>query len=239
MWGFPELYPLSDGNGKDRWLLLIILEQEKKIIFVSMSDVSAIYGYIGVLKLMPEGDFDAYKEQVKTAEIAFRSALTQVALEMQDEKRLILFYRDFKDLGETLKSFHPTTNREKGWVDWVAYQATKADEAADYIKRVQADLSDEPQVSETPATKKEQLSKFEKKMQDYGELLSVKDLTEIFNCTPRTIANWEDRGLIVNVAETSEEVNALGRRKRGQEKRYRKDTILRSLVLRERFESQV
>ena len=223
--------------------MLSYLEQEKKIIFVVMSDVSAIYGYIGVLKEMPEGDFDTYKEEVKKAEISFRSALTQVALEMKDEKRLILFYRDFKDLGETLKGFRPTTKREKGWVDWVAYQATKADEAADYIKRVQADLSDEPQVSDTPTAKKEQkpveVSKFEKKLQDYGELLSVKDLTEIFGCTARTITNWEANGWIVNVAETSEEVNALGRRKRGQEKRYRKETILRSLALRERFESQV
>ena len=195
--------------------------------FVFMSDVRAIYGYIGVLKEMPEGDFDAYKEEVKKAEISFRSALTQVALEMEDEKRLILFYRDFKDLGDTQ----------------VAYQATKAEEAAEYIKRVQADISDKPQVSDTPAEMKVEkpveVSKFEKKLQDYGELLSVKDLTEIFGCTARTIANWEKNGWIVNVSETSEEVNAMGRRKRGQEKRYRKETILRSLVLRERFESQV
>ena len=208
-----------------------------------MSDVSAIYGYIGVLKEMPEGDFETYKEEVKKAEISFRSALTQVALEMEDERRLILFYRDFKDLGDTQRDFRPTTNRERGWVDWVAYQAMKADEAAEYIKRVQADLSNEPQVSDTPTTKKEQppveVSKYEKKLQDYGELLSVKDLTEIFGCTARTIANWETNGWIVNVAETSEEVNALGRRKRGQEKRYRKETIMRSLVLRERFESKV
>lgn len=208
-----------------------------------MSDVSAIYGYIGILKEMPEGDFDTYKEEVKKAEISFRSALTQVALEMEDERRLILFYRDFKDLGDTQRGFRPTNKREKGWVDWVAYQASKAEEAAEYIKRVQADLSDEPQVSDTPTAKKEQnpveVSKFEKKLQDYGELLSVKDLTEIFGCTARTIANWETNGWIVNVAETSEEVNALGRRKRGQEKRYRKETILRSLDLRERFESKV
>ena len=128
-------------------------------------------------------------------------------------------------------------------MDWVAYQAAKADEAADYIKRVQADLSDESKVSDTPTAKKKQepieVSKFEKKLKDYGELLSVKDLMEIFGCTARTITNWEANGWIVNVAETSEEVNALGRRKRGQEKRYRKESILRSLVLRERFESQV
>ena len=204
-----------------------------------MTDVSAIYAYIGILKAQPEGDFDAYKEHVKTAEIAFRSALTQVALEVENEKRLILFYRDFNDLAKTLKSCRP----RRGEAEWLAFEAMKADEAADYIKRVQADLSDEPQVSDTPTAKKEQkpveVSKLEKKLQDYGELLSVKDLTEIFGCTPRTITNWEANGWIVNVAETSEEVNALGRRKRGQEKRYRKDTILRSLVLRERFESQV
>lgn len=208
-----------------------------------MFDVSAIYSYIATLKAQPEGDFDAYKEQVKTAEISFRCALTQVALEMEDEKRLTLFFRDFNDLAETMKDFHPTNKAERAQVEWVAYQAMKADEAAEYIKRVQADLSEEPQVSDTPTAKKEQnpveVSKYEKKLQDYGELLSVKDLTEIFGCTARTIANWETNGWIVNVAETSEEVNALGRRKRGQEKRYRKETILRSLALRERFEAQV
>ena len=206
-----------------------------------MFDVSSIYGYIGTLKEQPMGDFDAYKERVKTAEIAFRSSLTQVALEVEDEKRLILFIRDFEDLAETLKDFRPRTKAEKAQEEWLAYESMKADEAAEYIRRVQKDLSKEPKVSETPTTKKKQelvqASKLEKKLQDYGELLSVKDLTEIFSCTPRTITNWEEKGWIVNVAETSDEVNVMGRRKRGQEKRYRKDSILRSIVLQERFES--
>ena len=93
----------------------------------------------------------------------------------------------------------------------MAYQATKAEEAAEYIKLVQPDLSDVPQVSDTPTAKKEQkpveVSKFEKKLQDYGELLSVKDLTEIFNCTPRTMTYWEALRWILKGAETSGEVN--------------------------------
>ena len=215
----------------------------KKIIFVTMFDVSAIYGYVGILKEKPEGDFDAYQEKVKAAEIAFRSAFTQVALEMDDEKRLILFYRDFKDLSDTLKDFHPKTNAERRQAEWLAYEALKADEAAEYIKRVQMDLSKDSPISKTNTEEKKQkpveVDKLAKKLEEYGELLSVKDLTGIFGCTPRTIANWESKGLILNVSETSEEINAVGRKKRGQEKRYRKDTILRSVALREKFQEQM
>ena len=209
-----------------------------------MFDVRSIYDYIGVLKEKTEGDFDAYKEKVKTAEISFRSSITQVALEMEDEKRLILFIRDFEDLAKAFNIINnPITKAEYAQAERIAYRVMKANEAAEYIKRVQKDLSKEPQVIDTFSGKKKQepveISKFEKKLQSYGELLSVKDLTEIFCCTPRTISNWEEKGWIVNVAETSDEINVMGRRKRGQEKRYRKDSILRSIALRERFELQV
>jgi hypothetical protein len=80
-----------------------------------------------------------------------------------------------------------------------------------------------------------QPSPFQKKMDEYGELLSVKDLTEIFQCVPRTITNWERDGLLVNIAETSTETNKKGNRKRGKEKRYRKETILQSIQLQEKF----
>lgn len=113
-----------------------------------MYDVSAIYAYIGTLKEKPEGDFAAYQERVKTAEIAFRSALTQVALEKEDGKGLILFIRDFQDLAETLRDFHPKTKAEKAQAEWLAFEAMKAEEAVVYMERVQQDISD----SETPSS---------------------------------------------------------------------------------------
>lgn len=212
-------------------------ENKNNHYLCNMFDVSAIYGYIGTLKAKPEGDFDAYKEEVKGAEVAFRSAFTQVALEV-DEKKLILIYRDFNELAMTLKSFHPA--REEA--EWVAFEAMKAEEAAEYIKRVQIDLSGDTTTIKAHTEKRKQpteTSKLEKRLQDYGDLLSVKDLIEIFGCTPRTITNWEKKGWIVNVAETSDEVNAAGRKKRGQEKRYRKEAIIRSVFLQERYQSLV
>lgn len=83
-----------------------------------------------------------------------------------------------------------------------------------------------------------QASPFEKKLEEYGELLSVKDLTSIFKCVPRTITNWEREGLLVNVAETSTETNKRGNKKRGKEKRYRKDTILQSIKLQEKYNAK-
>ena len=118
-----------------------------------MYDVSAIYAYIGTLKEKPEGDFAAYQERVKTAEIAFRSALTQVALEKEDGKGLILFIRDFQDLAETLRDFHPRTREERAQAEWLAFEAMKAEEAVAYMERVQQDISDGAVVSSTTRVK--------------------------------------------------------------------------------------
>ena len=74
-----------------------------------------------------------------------------------------------------------------------------------------------------------------KKLDEFGELLSVKDLTDIFQCDRRTISNWEAEGYIHNVAETSQETNSVGRRKRGKEKRYRKEAVLRQVILQEKY----
>lgn len=78
-------------------------------------------------------------------------------------------------------------------------------------------------------------SRLEKKLSDYDNFLTVNDLMAIFKCTRRTITNWEKNDFIKNVARTSDEKNTLGRKKRGQEKRYRKDEIMRSLVLQEKY----
>ena len=78
-----------------------------------------------------------------------------------------------------------------------------------------------------------------KKLDEYDELLSVNDLTEIFHCDRRTISNWESEGWLHNLAETSQETNCLGRKKRGKEKRYAKDAILRQVKLQEKYNAIV
>lgn len=203
-----------------------------------MFDVSSIYGYLGSLKHEPYGNLVEYQKCVKDSEIAFRNALTQCVLE-KDGEGTILFQRDFQDLAETLHAEldYALKGKDSGKVDWLSFQVKKADEAIEYVKRVRTDMEG-PQ-EEKPTRKKEkpvEVDRLAKKLEEYGELLSVKDLTEIFGCTPRTITNWESKGMILNVAETSEEVNVVGRKKRGQEKRYRKDAILRSVALREKYQ---
>ena len=204
-----------------------------------MINYNRIYDFLLALKHEPWGDFDEYRKHVQEAEVAFRSAFTQYAIEM-DGKRIVLFQRDFEDMkqGLEMELAYAQKSKDKERLDWLSFQMKKAEEAVEYIKRVRCDIGG-LQADKTPQKQNDQLaiSKYEKKLQDYGDFLSVKDLTEIFDCTPRTITNWEEKGWIINVAETSNEINAAGRRKRGQEKRYRKDTIQRSVFLQERFRS--
>ena len=79
------------------------------------------------------------------------------------------------------------------------------------------------------------MDSFAEKLKDFPELLSVDDIINIFHVTPRTITNWERKGYIINVSKTSEETNSLGRRKRGNAKRYRKDAIAKSVFLAGRY----
>ena len=102
------------------------------------------------------------------------------------------------------------------------------------IEPEEKELPIEPEKKE-PKTE----SKFNKRLKDYGEFLTVKDLCEIFKSTPRTVSNWETKGLIVNVSATSSETNALGRKKRGAEKRYRKEAILKSVALQEKYNALI
>ena len=89
----------------------------------------------------------------------------------------------------------------------------------------------------TPLRKQE--TALSKKLNDYGEFLSVNDLTKIFNCDRRTIANWETEGYLNNIAETTQETNCAGRRKRGKEKRYRKEAVLRQIKLQEKYNAML
>ena len=205
-----------------------------------MIDTTGIYTYIGVIKHEPFGDFDEYKRLLSESEIAFRNALTQCAIE-KDGKGLILIQRDFEDTLRPLQGEldYALKGKDGEPVRWLTLQVNKTEEAIEYIKRVRSDLNDGGEVkheSVRPAEEKpRETNKFRKALEDYGDLLSVKDLTEIFGCSSRTITNWEASGLIVNVAETSDEVNVIGRRKRGQEKRYRKAAVLRSIALQEKY----
>ena len=205
-----------------------------------MIDTTAIYAYIGIIKHEPWGDLKEYQQRLTDAEIAFRSALTQCAIE-KDGKGLILIQRDFEDTLQPLQGElnNALKGRDPEPVKWLSLQVKKTEEALEYIKRVRSDIEGDGELKHEPErpadAKSVVVSKFRKALEDYGELLSVKDLTEIFGCSSRTITNWEASGLIVNVAETSDEVNAVGRRKRGQEKRYRKEAILRNIALQEKY----
>lgn len=79
-------------------------------------------------------------------------------------------------------------------------------------------------------------SKLSKRLEeDYGEFLSVKDICDIFRVTPRTVSNWEQKGILINVAGVSDEVNSVGRKKRGQTKKYRKEKVQEAIALQEKF----
>ena len=116
----------------------------KKFIFVSMFDVSSIYGYLGTIKHQPFGDFAEYKRIVLNCEIGFRNALTQCVLE-KDGKGTILFLRDFQDLAKTLHAEldYALKEKDRGKVEWLSFQVKKADEAVEYIKRVRKDLMEQ------------------------------------------------------------------------------------------------
>jgi len=75
----------------------------------------------------------------------------------------------------------------------------------------------------------------QKKLSDYPELLTVKDIKEIFGVSDRTVTNWQRDGLLVNVSEVSEEQTILGRKKRGKEKRYKKEAVMHNLLLNEKY----
>lgn len=230
-------YQMSVEDPSNTNIQNLVEENKNNPYLCIMIDVSPIYGYIGSLKHEPYGDLVEYQKCVKDSEIAFRNALTQCVLE-KDGKGTILFLRDFQDLAEALRGEldYALKGKDNGKIEWLSFQAMKSEEAVKYINRVREDMEG-PQVEKpTPRNEKPvEVNRFAKKLEEYGELLSVKDLTDIFGCTPRTITNWESKGWIVNVAETSEEINVVGRKKRGQEKRYRKESILRSIALQEKY----
>lgn len=69
----------------------------------------------------------------------------------------------------------------------------------------------------------------------YGDTMTVKQLCDFFQVTSRTVANWEQKGLVTNVSETSNEYTAIGHKKRGDEKRYLTYDIATNIELQRKF----
>lgn len=69
----------------------------------------------------------------------------------------------------------------------------------------------------------------------YGDTMTVKQLCDFFHVTSRTVANWEQKGLLTNISETSNEYTAIGHKKRGDEKRYLTSDIATNIELQRKF----
>lgn len=85
-----------------------------------------------------------------------------------------------------------------------------------------------------------QQTPLQRKLEEYPELLTVKDIMEIFQLkTDRTVRNWEKEGLLTNVSEVSTERNSNGHLKRSKGKRYRKEAMIHNLLLNEKYNELV
>lgn len=69
----------------------------------------------------------------------------------------------------------------------------------------------------------------------YGDTMTVKQLCGFFHVSARTVANWELKGLVTNISETSNEYTAIGHKKRGDEKRYLTSDIATNIELQRKF----
>ena len=69
----------------------------------------------------------------------------------------------------------------------------------------------------------------------YGDTMTVKQLCDFFHVSARTISNWEQKGLVINISETSNEYTAIGHKKRGDEKRYLTSYIATNIELQRKF----
>lgn len=69
----------------------------------------------------------------------------------------------------------------------------------------------------------------------YGDTMTVKQLCDFFHVSARTISNWEQKGLVINISETSNEYTAIGHKKRGDEKRYLTSDIATNIELQRKF----
>lgn len=76
---------------------------------------------------------------------------------------------------------------------------------------------------------------YQKLHAEYGDMMTVKQLCDFFHVTSRTVANWEQKGLVTNISETSNEYTAIGHKKRGDEKRYLTSDVATNVELQRKF----
>ena len=165
----------------------------------------------------------------------FQKTQVEAAYDIPDEGYLSAMVKDaFNNRNPALQQ---SIEEVRFLNEMVGLQKWFLQQAIDFLQELSGKQVKRPTRQETqqelPASIEQ--SPLQKTLDEYGELLSVNDLTEIFHCDRRTITNWEAAGYLHNVAETSQETNTLGRRKRGQEKRYRKDAVLKQLKLQEKY----
>lgn len=197
---------------------------------------------------------NTYQRILENSFIAFKTSVLDAYLQSKDSIPAIL--RDFRKAQTEIYYDIPDNDYIKGMEndarnndnyslrqsireayflnEMVGIQKWFIKEAIDYLEGFTEKVEHKKKDSTTEPIR-EQENKLYRRLSEYGEFLSVADLTQIFNCVPRTITNWEKDGIIFNVAKKSDDINSIGHRKRGQEKRYRTDDILRSVVLQEKF----
>lgn len=205
----PDILPDADDGYQ---------EDNKQLIELS--------SYLKHLHEMKRGFEDSLFQAVP--EPSFKEQLHIIAKRLQD---IISRYNDYKNhelLSLTLGKEHELQNQ-------------MAEEALTYLKDNYGILPDKQfqftSTKESSTIQPSKPSRFQRTLDEYGELLSVKDLTAIFRCDRKTIYNWEKKGYLTNVSETSGETNVLGNKKRGEEKRFLKEAILKRIELQEKFNS--
>lgn len=80
-----------------------------------------------------------------------------------------------------------------------------------------------------------QTNLYQKLHDEYGDTMTVKQLCDFFHVSARTISNWEQKGLVINISETSNEYTAIGHKKRGDEKRYLTSDVATNVELQRKF----
>ena len=200
--------------------------------------------------------WEAYQKVLADSFSEFKACIFEASLQSKDSLSAILAdfrkaqvetYYDIPDSdyikgmendtrGNNNRSLKQSISKAYFLNEMVRIQKGFLGEAIDYLEGFTGTDNKAQKKKEAPSEPiREQESKLSRRLSEYGEFLTVADLTQIFDCTSRTITNWEKDGIIVNVAKKSDDLNAVGHRKRGQEKRYRTEAVLRSVALQEKF----
>ena len=164
----------------------------------------------------------------------FRNAQNETFYDVPDEGYLAALRRDARNNDNP--SLRQTIAEAQFLNEMVGLQKWFLQQAIELLEGLTGKHAKRPIAQDTASSiKPVEATALHKKLDEYDELLSVKDLTDIFHCDRRTISNWESEGLLHNLAETSQERNCSGRRKRGKEKRFSKEAVLRQIKLHEKY----